>query len=98
MKYTFLAIIFAIIFYFGITFSSIIYNYFSASMNNLNIANTTAVIWFSGLIFINLSILIFIILFYYYKKNNAVGNIGPKGFDGEKGIDGISEEGCDYKV
>lgn len=99
MKYTFLAIIFAIIFYFASTFSNVFYNIFTTSMNNLNLySNKTAIIWFFGLIFINICILIFIISFYYYKKNNAIGNVGPKGFDGEKGIDGTDIEGCEYQL
>lgn len=97
MNYTALAIILAIIYYFGTSLGKVFYDIFISQTKKLKLnINKSGTIWYLGLIFINILILAFIISFYYYKTNFAIGPMGPSGYPGEEGLQGIDEEGCDY--
>jgi hypothetical protein len=97
MNYTALAIVAAILYYFISVFGKLVYDMFIDKTKDLKLnVNKTGTIWFIGLIFINITILIFIISFYYYKTNYSIGPLGPKGDTGQPGFEGIQEEKCDY--
>lgn len=98
MKYTSIAVLITIAYLFFSTFSNVFYNIFIEKTKDLKLnINKTGTIWFIGLIIINIVILTFIIGFYYYKTNYAIGILGPRGYPGQQGIDGIDEEGCIYQ-
>jgi hypothetical protein len=97
MNYTALAVILAILYYFGISLGRVLYDIFISQTKKLKLdINKTGTIWYIGLIFINMLILAFIISFYYYKSNYDIGIMGPSGYPGVKGLVGINEEGCAY--
>ena len=75
-----------IIYLFGSTIVKIFKSYATQS----NIGSQIGNLWFSGLLIINITLIIFIYAFYYY-KSNAIGKDGPSG---DKGFTGKDGEGC----
>ena len=99
MKYTSVAILITLSYFFLATFGNVFYNIFIEKTKALKLnINKTGTMWFIGLILINLCILGFIIGFYYYKTKYSIGPLGPRGYPGQPGFEGIDEEGCEYQV
>ena len=68
-----------------------IFNLQNKTSNNYN----SGIIWFSGLIILNILIIIFIFSINYYLKNFVnIGDIGQTGFKGMKGSSGINTIKC----
>lgn len=97
MNYTALSICLAILYYFGVSLGNLLYDIFISKTKKLKLnINKSGTVWYLGLIFINILILVFIISFYYYKNNFAIGPMGPSGYPGEQGLEGVNEEVCSY--
>ena len=67
-----------------------VYSLFSSHSIGIIPTTQTGIIWFIALLIINITFVIFIYVFYYYKSSS----IGKAGNQGEKGVPGLSGDGC----
>jgi hypothetical protein len=77
-------IIILVLFLFGSTLYNMLTNYTSQS------SSKTGNIWFSSLLIVNITLIIFIYSFYYYKSTI----VGKDGISGERGFSGKFGENC----
>jgi hypothetical protein len=80
------AILLGLIFLFYSTITSL-----TDQAKSSKIGQTKLMIWFYGLLILNIMIILTIHIHKFYIENYQLeGNTGPRGYDGRRGINGVS--------